>query len=487
MSCAALTSQDGFVLESSLTPRAALRILQDNNNSPQRAYAIRQLKRSAQNGDEFALRNLAAAYHRGRLGLAPDLQKAAEYYSQLAEIGNESGALSLARLYNRPDSELYDPDRAFALYEELAANGNDTAQMSVARRLLDERQAPTDRDKAIRILEDLTSRGNEQARVTLAEQLSAPGADADAAFSLLEPLDSQRARRAQARILLDPATEPFDPAQAVTIFEELIAEGDDTALQILAGAYNASGSAITDYDQAARLYAQLVQDAQTSARRNLAARGLALLLLRPDRGPNDPAQGEALLEELSLLGYQPGKRSLAQEYLNSSRPPFNPNRGIELLQELIAEGDASAMLLLGQVYQQGNSVPVSLSRANELFEQGAIAGHQDAMARWGRALYTGDGVTADPEAGLEWLMRGVDNGSVTAHVFLAREAPAEYASHVQRALTRAGFYTGPITAQDDPNTRSAYQLYCTSRGIGEECKAGLFDFASIRAFAISQR
>lgn len=217
--CAAPDGGNSYRLESTLTTGQANRLLRSEiTRDAGRDYAVRQLRREAGGGDTRAQRILANSYRSGANGIELDAVNAAKYYEMLHVGGDEAALRPLLRLYLDPDSAAHRPSRALILLEAKAASGDAAAALDMVALLQESGQTA----RAAAVLSPFASRPAEGGS---------------------EAADAQRAL---ADILIAPDTQPYDPAQALSLYEGLAAVQDADAIFALGRAYyRGVGSQIT--------------------------------------------------------------------------------------------------------------------------------------------------------------------------------------------------------------------------------------------------
>src|SRR2546430_2258735 len=86
-----------------------------------------EIKKSAEDGDENAMNNLAVRYENGE-GTEKNLEKAFHWYQKAAEIGNEHAMNNLAICYKNGKGTEKNLEKAFHWYQKAAENHDESAQ-----------------------------------------------------------------------------------------------------------------------------------------------------------------------------------------------------------------------------------------------------------------------------------------------------------------------------------------------------------------------
>lgn len=129
---------------------------------------MRQLRKSAGNGDVSAMLTLGNAYRYGQApGFTSDDAWAAYWYGEAARLGSEEAKARLGDIYNDPEGPLYNETTAFAWYESAAEAGYLPAQSALARLWENPKSVPPDYTKAYKWFVKAAEQGDEQAYETL--------------------------------------------------------------------------------------------------------------------------------------------------------------------------------------------------------------------------------------------------------------------------------------------------------------------------------
>ena len=130
--------------------------------------AMRQLRKSAQNGDVTAMVELGDAYHYALApGFTSDRGLAAYWYGEAAKLGSAEAKARLGDIYNDHEDPLYNEATAFAWYESAAGAGYLPAQSALARLAESSIAVAPDYPKAYKWYVRAAEQGNEQAYETL--------------------------------------------------------------------------------------------------------------------------------------------------------------------------------------------------------------------------------------------------------------------------------------------------------------------------------
>lgn len=285
---AACAGEQGQRFESSLSFSQASNMLRDENVVPaNRAYAIRQLNRLADQGDTRALNFLSAGYLRGRNGLPQDDVRAAQYFELGREEGDMSATRTLIRLYSDSESAAYDPERVVELLTAEFEGGDEAA--------------------GLKLMNFLTEQGQIEQAQAVQTALIAGG--------------NMRAQRVRAASLLDETNPDYNPARAIDLYEELAAQGDAEALRQLGRIYLRGMGVEQDR---ARAVAYL--ERSLAAGNNRAGLTIASLRLNPRTEIYDEQSGYALLEDLAAQGEAGAWVQLARR---------SPDRYVRTMQDLL--------------------------------------------------------------------------------------------------------------------------------------------------------
>ena len=311
--------------------------------------------------------------------LEPDHERARLLLTQALEGGETRAAGSLGRIYEHGLGTLPDVDRAIDYYEQVAA-GNAMAARSLAHLLAEtgasERRVAAAAAKAVSQLEQQAKSGKSRAWIQLADiftrdQIIDPDpkraigylenvADDDnpAALLRLAALYGQIGDRSQERSILRRAADKGD-MKAQTQLARLFLKANTTDTNGPVGRYYAE-RAIAQGSEAAMVY-------------------LGIALVRGEVLEPDPDIGEVLLRRASNAGYMAGSTALGIAILRNQISPRVPGEGLQLLETAAEEGSKAAMSALGFAYHTGRGLPKNDALARQWLQRAADAGHPKAQ------------------------------------------------------------------------------------------------------------
>lgn len=306
---------------------------------PERASTL--LVEAFRKGQVRAAKSLGDIYDRG-IGTDRDVQKAIDYYDQVAEV-DATAARRLAHLLvetGAPESRVASvAGMAVSQLEAQAENGKSRAWIQLADIFTRDRIVDPDPERAIGYLENVT------------------GDDDPAVMVRLASLYGKSGDTAQERSMLRKAAD-MGNKKAQTKLAKLFLKGgtDDTNGPV--GRYYAE-RAIAQGSQAAMVY-------------------LGIALVKGDVLQADPDIGEILLRRASDAGYASGTTALGLALMREQITPRFPDEGRQILEAAAEEGSTAAMSALGFAFLTGRGLPQNDVLAQQWLQRAADAGHPKA-------------------------------------------------------------------------------------------------------------
>jgi len=239
---------------------------------------------------------------------------------------------------------------------------------------------------------------------------------------------------------------PYDLAGAKRWLETALAQEYNAGHVLLARVYLSDNPEVPDYERAAELLAQRVEEGDAEAAQYLGQ------LYRIGRGvPGDPARGFALLRQAAGAGEPNAQFAIAQMYSRGEGTEkdaaqasrwllsaaeagqteaqmslyFNYSRGtgfakdeakaLAWLNAAAEGGHALAQRTLGSFYLTGEGgVEIDLDKAIALLRSAAEKGEAGAQSNMGYAYATGTGVAQDAALAVQWYKLAADQGLTRA-------------------------------------------------------------------------
>ena len=220
-----------------------------------------------------------------------------------------------------------------------------------------------------------------------------------------------------------------------------VAEAHYTAL--LARATFAAGR----YDEALALYRKAA-DANDAR----AMVSLGLMLETGDHAPKDLKAAYALYEKAAERGSADGAIDLAVALVSGKGIEVNKPRAVALLDKASESGSPRATYDLAALVSSG--VGGRPSNAVELFRRAGDNGYPQGYRAAAVLLDEGRGVTKDPAAAAEDLLRAVASDGGDSKAELTAKAQSWSVATIKELQTRlksAGYYAGPIDGRSGPS------------------------------------
>lgn len=144
---------------------------------------------------------------------------------------------------------------------------------------------------------------------------------------------------------------------------------------------------------------------------------LDIALAAYERG--DLAQAEAAFRTLAAQDLPVAWFNLAMMHLRDEITPADPAEAVRLLQRAAQAGFVRAEHALGEVHEQGVLGRPDLVEAHRWYLRAAVHGHVDAQVSMGTAYFLGRGAPRDMAQAAHWYREAAKAGEVGAQYILA--------------------------------------------------------------------
>ena len=179
---------------------------------------------------------------------------------------------------------------------------------------------------------------------------------------------------------------------------------------------------------------------------------LGLLLEAGDHAPKDLKAAYTLYEKAAERGSADGALDLAVALIKGKGIDVDVPRALALLQKASAEGSARATYNLAALVASGlGGKPAGEALA--LFRRAAAEGYPEGYRAAAVLLDEGRGVSKNPSAAAEDLLRAVaaDAGDARAELTGKTQAwTVETVQQLQARLKSAGYFTGAVDGKSGP-------------------------------------
>ena len=187
--------------------------------------------------------------------------------------------------------------------------------------------------------------------------------------------------------------------------EELVKQGDASAMNELGYYYQHGKGVLQDYVKAKELFEKSANSGNSSAMNNLG------YMYELGQGVSqDYGKAKELFEQSANLGNTDAMNNLGYMYELGQGVSQDYEKAKELFEQSANSGNSSAMNNLGYMYELGQGVSQDYGKAKELFEQSANLGNTDAMYNLGYMYEYGEGVSQDYEEAKKWYEKAHKEG-----------------------------------------------------------------------------
>lgn len=177
----------------------------------------------------------------------------------------------------------------------------------------------------------------------------------------------------------------------------------------------------------------------------------------------DPAEARRWTEKAAQGGDKKAMHNLAYDYFEGLGGPRNLSTAADWFRRAADQGVTDSQYNLGQLYEQGFGVPQNGAEAYKWYLIAAKGGDPESKAAADRIKKT---LTADQRTVAERSAQGFRTATAAAPAAPAMAAaPAASVTIAQKALSRLGYYRGPMDGAASPGLKLAVQAYQRDQGL----------------------
>lgn len=191
----------------------------------------------------------------------------------------------------------------------------------------------------------------------------------------------------QAKELLDPDSEDYDPGRAVELLVRAASMGCGVAKYCLGKMFLRGDEVPQDVDYALRWLEESVAEGNEYAEYLLGK-----TLLKGELVEQDTSRGENLLRRSADQGNRYACYTLGKALLDGNLLPQDTEEAIRLLRESAEKNFPNAQYILGKLLYQGERMPRDIEKAIEYLEKASAAGNPFAAYLAGKIRLTEDAV-----------------------------------------------------------------------------------------------
>jgi TPR repeat protein len=387
---------------------------------------------------------------------SPDIQKAIEYLTRGAALGDADSMISLAALYGNGNGVAADPVRAFELVSAAAEAGSAGGYyaVGVAHEFGIGTGGDADLATALEAFRKSADLGHAEALARVARftlngmgGLEANKPEALALYARAAELGSDSA---MLQLGLD-AYYADDYATAKHWFEEAGKLGNRDALY-RSGELYAYGLGVTKDDTVAtKYYRRAAEWGQTDAMFSL---GIAYQYGAGVEKSADEAVG------WYRRAYKATGSGYYLRYAGEAYETFERyDEAMSAYREAVDLKDREAMLNIGKLYQSGRGVAKSPQMAHGWYMMASDAGLSDGHYEAGEDFYRGYGVAKDVQRGFELLWQAMITegyaGTYRLPELAADPNNRDLCRYLQHRLKDEGVYTGAVDGSCGPKSKEA--------------------------------
>lgn len=488
--------------------------------------ALRYYQIAADMGDSLALTRLGDLYREGKI-LPQDLETAFTYYKQAGAKNNSTGKMRVGEAYLYGKGVVADMSKGLALLEEVAAKGHATALQLLGDAYSRTSPLPLDGIKAVEFYQKSADAGSAYALTRVGDLYrdgSLVPADPDKAFRSYDLAASKGNTVGKIR-LADCYIRGFgtvvDRSRGLSMLNEVANSGDLNAMQ-MTGDYLRAGEYIeADSQSAIDAYERLAEGGNLSGYTKIAE-----MYIDGTAGVKNPQKAIRYYEKAIQAGLPGAELGLLNAHVNGrlgklSTPALsfkklirlanggnaeavvtvanayywgsggaekNPKRAIAMLTKASESGNMNASRRLLVIYRDapGGRVSQSITLARKVLE--GMKDRLDPISYKREKLIIDASVARTPAEMSEvaTTFGEISTFSRPATLFSIKSANANaYVFIVQKRLSDAKLYDGPISGLLTASTIRVINSICET-GMGKErCKKGPLDSDAVRQVAIA--
>lgn len=195
----------------------------------------------------------------------------------------------------------------------------------------------------------------------------------------------------------------------------------------------------------------------------------------------DPAEARRWTEKAAQGGDRQAMHNLAYDYFEGLGGPRNLTTSADWFRRAADQGNPDSQYNLAQLYEQGFGVPQNSAEAYKWYLIAAKSGDPESKAAADRIKKT---LTADQRSVAERSAQGFRVAAPAAPPPVMAAAPAGSINLAQKALSRLGYYRGPLDGAASPALKLAVQAYQRDQGLPQ---TGALDSAMVDRLSIYAR
>jgi localization factor PodJL len=198
----------------------------------------------------------------------------------------------------------------------------------------------------------------------------------------------------------------------------------------------------------------------------------------------DPAEARRWTEKAAQGGDKKAMHNLAYDYFEGLGGPRNLTTAADWFRRAADQGVTDSQYNLGQLYEQGFGVPQNGAEAYKWYLIAAKGGDPESKGAADRIKKT---LTPDQRTVAERSALGFRQASAAAPAAPAMVGPGTPAGGVtiaQKALSRLGYYRGPLDGAASPGLKMAVQAYQRDQGLAA---TGALDSAMVDRLSVYSR
>jgi len=327
-----------------------LGIMNFNGQGTSRNYgeALKWFRKDAERGSADAQNYIGWMYQNG-LGVMRDNAEAVNWYRKAASGGSASGQINLGWMYETGTGVRQDNAEALLWYRKAAGQGNADAK---------------ERVRALSGSMDVAQSAENSSRQGSYASRHVPEYD-----------------RAEMYFYGRGVTQDY--AEAMRLYREAAAEGDDRAYYSLGWMYQNGLGVSQSLSEAASWYRKAAAHGNTDANSRLVSLDQTPVSYTPASSSYVASSGSQTLRSSSYDGPSDpdGQFALGERFFYGRGVPQDYGEAFSWYGKAAGSGNADAMYSLGWMYQNGLGVSQSLSEAVRWYRMSAANGNTDAVSR----------------------------------------------------------------------------------------------------------